>query len=76
VRLRLSDFTRAGTLLLDVGEDKLRSAVIDPLRGFAYFGTDTAPAKVVRLDLRDRLHLYLPIVLKALPGQGANNLLP
>jgi hypothetical protein len=38
---------------LDLGEDEdaLRSAVMDPAGRFAYFATDTAPSRVVKIDL-------------------------
>jgi hypothetical protein len=51
VKVRLSDFTRVGSLTLNTGEYGLRSAVIDTANGFAYFGTGTSPGKVVRVDL-------------------------
>jgi hypothetical protein len=36
---------------LESGEDYLTSAVIDTLHGFAYFGTNTSPGKVIKVDL-------------------------
>jgi hypothetical protein len=41
VKVRLSDFTVAGTLTLNQGEDSPGSAVLDSVNGFAYFGTST-----------------------------------
>src|SRR6266705_4377823 len=50
VKVRLSDFTRVGSLVLDVTDDVL-SAVIDSAGGFIYFGTyGTA---IVRVRLSD-----------------------
>ena len=49
----VEDFSNVGTLSLAPGEDGLRSAVIDPKNGFAYFGTYTAPGKVVKVNLTD-----------------------
>jgi len=49
-RIRLSDFTRVGALVLNSGEDELSSAVIDP-GNYAYFGTFTSPGRVVRVGL-------------------------
>ena len=45
--------TRVGALTLNTGEDRLRSAVIDTVNGFAYFGTDTSPGRVVKVRLSD-----------------------
>jgi hypothetical protein len=44
-------FERTGALTLATGENGLRSAVIDPAGRFAYVGTGTSPARVVKLDL-------------------------
>ncbi|HSS06619.1 MAG TPA: choice-of-anchor D domain-containing protein, partial [Rhodanobacteraceae bacterium] len=44
-------FQRIGAADLQPGEDLPRSAVIDPTGHFAYFGTFTAPGKVVKVDL-------------------------
>ena len=44
-------FQRAGATDFAPGEDVVRSAVIDPSGAFAYFGTFTAPGKVVKVDL-------------------------
>jgi hypothetical protein len=52
VKIRLSDFTRVGTIPLNLGNDnELSSAVIDAVNGFAYFGT--WEGKVVRVRLSD-----------------------
>jgi len=45
--------TRVGALTLNTGENDLRSAVIDVSGGFAYFGTDTSPGRVVKVRLSD-----------------------
>ena len=47
----LAGLQRAGATDLEPGEDFPRSAVIDPAGAFAYFGTFTAPAKIVKVDL-------------------------
>jgi len=51
--VRLSDFTRAGALTLNPGENGLWSAVLDALSGYAYFGTGTVPGIVVKVRLSD-----------------------
>jgi len=57
-KIRLSDFTKAGTLVLNPGEGNLCSAVIDTANGFAYFGAGTneqgpAPGIIVKVRLSD-----------------------
>ena len=52
-RIRTSDFSNAGTLLLNPGEGPICSAVIDTAHGFAYFGIATFPAKIVKVRLSD-----------------------
>src|SRR5258708_32801844 len=44
-------FSRVGALTLNAGEFALRSAVIDPAGGFAYFGTFSSPAMMVKVRL-------------------------
>jgi hypothetical protein len=44
-------FGRGGALILDSGENDLRSAVIDPVHGYAYFGTHTLPGRVVKISI-------------------------
>jgi uncharacterized repeat protein (TIGR01451 family) len=51
VKIRLSDFTRAGVLILDPNGGGPTSAVIDPMAGFAYFGTSRWPSHVVKVRL-------------------------
>ncbi len=51
VRVRLSDFTMAGTLTLNLGQNKIVSGVIDRNNAFAYFGTDTSPGQIVKVNL-------------------------
>ena len=46
-------FGTVGALALDTGEDELRTAVIDPEAGFAYFGTYTQPGQVMQVRLSD-----------------------
>ena len=53
VKVRLSDFTRVGSLTLKAGETNLTSAVIDTTNGFAYFGANTVPGIVVKVRLSD-----------------------
>lgn len=42
---------RVGAITLEDGEDSMLSAVIDADGGFAYFGTNTSPGRVVKVDL-------------------------
>ena len=51
IKVRLSNLTRVGALVLNSGEERLMSAVIDQPNGFAYFGTDTSPGRVVKVRL-------------------------
>lgn len=58
VKVRLSDFTRVGILMLDdtpeaTEEIFLRSAVIDTQNGFAYFGSDRSPGTIIKVRLSD-----------------------
>jgi hypothetical protein len=53
VKIRLSDFTSVGALVLNEGENDLRTAVIDTAQGFAYFGTLTATGIIVKVRLSD-----------------------
>src|SRR6185369_5851990 len=48
VKVRLSDFTRVGTLALS--QDQFLSAVADPVAGFAYFGTFGGSVHRLRLS--------------------------
>ncbi len=43
--------TRLGALTVNAGEDDFDSGVIDAAAGYAYFGTDTAPGRVVKVAL-------------------------
>ena len=57
-KIRLSDFTKVGTLVLNPGEGNLCSAVIDTANGFAYFGAGTneqgpAPGIIIKVRLSD-----------------------
>ncbi len=45
--------TRVGSITLKPGESFLASAALDPVRGFAYFGTDTIPGIIVKVGLTD-----------------------
>jgi hypothetical protein len=53
VKVRLSDFTQVGSLILNAGENYLESAAIDPGNGYGYFGTYTVPGIVVKVKLPD-----------------------
>jgi hypothetical protein len=44
-------FARLGALPMNAGENALLCAVIDTANGFAYFGTDTTPGRVVKVSL-------------------------
>jgi hypothetical protein len=50
-------FERVGGLTLPTGEDRLTSAVMDPAGRFAYFGTQTVPGRVVKVDLATSTHV-------------------
>jgi hypothetical protein len=52
VKVRLSDFTRVGSLTLDSTENNANTAVIDPANGFAYFGTNGS-GRIVKVQLSD-----------------------
>jgi len=43
--------TRVGAVTLAPGENDLRSAVVDPESGYAFFGTGTSPGQVVKVAL-------------------------
>ena len=53
VKVRLSDFTRVGSLLLNPGEGNLKSAVIDPAHGLANFGTgeNATESGIIKVDV-------------------------
>jgi len=44
-------FSRTGAITLNTGENYLWSAVVDQPNGYAYFGTDTSPGMVVKVNL-------------------------
>jgi len=48
-----SDFARISSMTFQSGENGLYSAVIDPSGQYAYFGTWTAPGRVVKIRLSD-----------------------
>jgi hypothetical protein len=50
LKIRLSDFTQVGVLTLNAGEDFLRTAVVDPPNGFAYFVTEAGLVVKIRLS--------------------------
>ena len=58
-----TDFTQSASLKLWGPESYLWSAVIDPAGDYAYFGTNTEPGIVVRIDLGHIL-VYLPLVFR------------
>jgi hypothetical protein len=51
VKVNLATFEVVETLTLDSGENKLSSAVIDMGNSRAYFGTDTSPGRVIRVNI-------------------------
>lgn len=52
VKVALADLSLVDVLDLEIrGEDEFHSAVIDPDGRYAYFGTDTEPGIVVKVDL-------------------------
>jgi hypothetical protein len=53
IKIRLSDLTRVGTLVLPSSDGAVASAAIDPGAGFGYFGTRAAPGRIVRVRLSD-----------------------
>ena len=63
VKVRLSDFTRVGTLSMD---NWPISSVIDSASGFAYFGTHSSPGVVVKVRLSDFTRVGSIILL---PGE-------
>ncbi len=53
-KVRLSDYTRVGSLTLASGENDVGPAVVmDSANGFMYLGTRTSPARVVKIRLSD-----------------------
>jgi len=44
-------FLRVGVLNFESGEEYPESAVIDVAGGYAYFGCDTSPGRVVKVDV-------------------------
>ena len=53
IKVRLSDFTRVGSLVLNPNEFFPSAGVIDPANGFAYFGTFTATGHIIKVRLSD-----------------------
>src|SRR2546422_6422636 len=51
--LPFDSFTRVGALTLKSGENWVASSVIDPIQGFAYFGTSASPGIIVKVRLSD-----------------------
>lgn len=51
VKVRLSDFTKVSTLVLNPGENFLSAGVIDPANDVAYFGTFSFPGHIVKVRL-------------------------
>ena len=78
VKVRLSDLTRVAAQTLDPGDYGLTSAVIDPVAGFAYFGTDTVPGKVIKVSIASRADLSISKTdgqATALPGDATTYLI-
>ncbi len=51
VKIRLSNFTE--TASINPGLGSISTAAIDPIRGFAYFGTNTSPGNIIKVRLSD-----------------------
>jgi len=64
-----SDFARISSMTFQSGENGLYSAVIDPSGQYAYFGTWTAPGRVVKIRLSDMTRIGAISLLS-----GENNL--
>ena len=47
--------TRVGALTLLAGESFLKSAILDNINEYVYFGTETAPGIVVKVDISGAL---------------------
>jgi len=69
LRMSLSD-PGVSSIELPSGSNNLTSAVVDVNGGYAYFGTDTAPAQVHTVRLSDFSH-YATLTMAS--GQGADN---
>ena len=50
-RVKLSDLSDQGLLAFNTLEDNISSVAVDKTNGFAYFGTNTEPALIVKVDL-------------------------
>jgi filamentous hemagglutinin family protein len=46
-------YANVGSLIVQLGEDRVRCAVIDTAGGFAYFGTETTPGIIIKVRLSD-----------------------
>jgi hypothetical protein len=44
------------SLQANPGESNFFSSVVDPVNGFVYFGTNTSPCRVVKVDVKDFTH--------------------
>ena len=53
MKVRLSDFTYIGELVLDSGETYIRSMVVDESSGMLYAVTGNTPSQVIKIDLDD-----------------------
>jgi hypothetical protein len=55
IKIRLSDMTRIGAILLDDNQclERAFTGVIDPTGGYAYFGNYNGPGKIYRIRLSD-----------------------
>jgi hypothetical protein len=67
VKIRLSDFTRVASLVLDDVHAPILTAVLDNAGGYAYFGTYTDLGRIIRIHLSD---FSLDGVLTLEPGEG------
>ena len=51
IKIDLWGIESARSITLNPGENRVRSAFLDPLKQVLYLGTDTSPGKVVKVDL-------------------------
>lgn len=50
-KVRLSDFKQVGVLALAAGDEALNAGILDSANGKMYFGTATAPGRVIKVDI-------------------------
>lgn len=57
MKVRLSDFTRAGGIALNTGECDLIGGVLDPAAGFAYYRTGCSFNGVIKVAISQNGHI-------------------